>query len=65
MSKTNYFASGENDKPKKLIKQCIVCTKKKHLIFYCSTNDFLLQICNKCNNKLGDDANCVTSEVEK
>lgn len=52
-----YFSSGPADKglPRKLIKHCIVCTKKKELIFYCSTNDFILQVCNKCLYALGEE----------
>lgn len=54
MNDVNYLASGERKSPKKLIRHCIVCKKKKHLLFYCSTGDFILQICNKCLDALGE-----------
>ena len=44
-----YFDSGEKEsKPRKLLKHCVVCNKKKNLIFYCSTKEFIIQICNRC-----------------
>ena len=49
----NYFDSGKiQNKPKRLLKHCLVCNKKKGLLLYCSTNDFILQICNKCLDAL-------------
>ena len=55
----NYFDTEEKKvKPKKLLKHCIVCNKKKGLLFYCSTKDFILQICNKCwDERGGEDEN--------
>ena len=39
-----YFSSGSKDKgsPRKHLKHCIVCYKKKGLLFYCTTGDFIL-----------------------
>ena len=52
MRETHYFSSGERTVPKKLLEHCIVCGAKKNLVYYSTTDDFILQICNKCLNDL-------------
>lgn len=56
MSDLAYFSSDSKDKglPRKQLKHCIVCCKKRNLLFYCSTINFILMICNKCLDTLGE-----------
>ena len=48
MVQSYYEQQAKETIPLHLIKHCLVCSKKKNLVFYCSTKDFILQICNKC-----------------
>lgn len=46
----------ENEtRPKRRIRTCVMCTKKRNLLFYATTQQLVLQICNKCLDALAVD----------
>ena len=53
MTNTNFLFSGGRKTPRKLLDHCVVCSKKKDLVYYAITNDFLIQICHKCLDAIG------------
>lgn len=57
MTNANFLFSCGRKTPRKLLDHCVVCSKKKDLVYYAITNDFIIQICIKCL-----DDNCVEDE---
>lgn len=49
MTKISYLSSGALEKkPRVLLKHCLICTKKKNLVFHHCDENFLYMICIKC-----------------
>lgn len=59
MGDSNYFAKGEESRAVKKINHCILCCKKRNLLFHHSDNLYIYQICVKCLDAEGekDEAN--------